>query len=215
MIEKKTFNMPMFGEMIAWVLTPSNFDKEKESLPVIVFLHGSGESHSPEQPLQVGLGELFVPDQDYHGIRAITIYPFCPHKYFWEHIHVPVFEMVNQIVDEYNGDRKRISITGLSMGGYGTWDQLCFHSDFYSCGAPICGGGTVWKAGAIKCPVRVFHGDKDDSVPMEESIKMVNEMKEHGGNVELTIFPGVGHGSWNPAYKKTDLVEWLVSQHKD
>lgn len=112
-------------------------------------------------------------------------------------------------------DPDRLYITGLSMGGFGTWDAIQRKPDLFAAAVPICGGGDVSKASHItKIPIWVFHGAEDNLVNPKWSRDMVEAIKRAGGNPKYTEYPGVGHHSWVPAYSDPELFEWLFSQKK-
>lgn len=204
------------GELHGIVTLPENFDKTKEHLPMIVFLHGSGERGQDAQRVCVqGIPKYFTQNPDYMGQRVITISPQCPENTTWQHIPYSLMSYIKAAVKEYNVDENRISLTGLSMGGFGTWNMLTLFPEYFSCAAPICGGGVPWHTAdttALKgFPIRAFHGTADESVLVSNSVDMTNAAVKAGANVELTLFPGVGHNSWDKAYEETDLITWLVS----
>ena len=128
---------------------------------------------------------------------------------------LPLKELIDQIAEEYHVDRDRISITGYSMGGFGVWDMICTYPEMFSAAAPICGGGLSWRVGVLnKLPIRAFHGGADTVVPPVYSETMVETVKMIGGNATLTVYPGVEHNSWEPAYEQSDLIEWLIAQRR-
>ena len=208
------------GTLSGIVTTPTDFDPAKESLPVIVFLHGAGErgdgSDEGVQKVKVhGIPKIFSADPDYHGLRVITVSPQCPTGMTWNHLAYPLMSWIRAVVAELNGDEKRIAITGLSMGGFGTWEMLMTFPEVFSCGAPICGGGLSWRAGALRgMDLRVYHGLDDPTVPFADSEIMVRAARAGGANVDFIAYDKVGHNSWTRAYEQTDLIEWLVSHSK-
>ena len=114
-----------------------------------------------------------------------------------------------------NGDPDRISITGLSMGGFGTWEMLLTFPHTFSCGAPICGGGLSWRADALRgMKLRVYHGLDDPVVPFSFSEQMVDAARANGADVDFFAYDKVGHGSWFRAYGETDLIDWLAAQKR-
>src|SRR5207244_7702516 len=116
---------------------------------------------------------------------------------------------------EFSIDPKRLYITGLSMGGYGTWDLISRHPELFAAAAPICGGGDEDQAEKIaKLPIWIFHGAKDQAVPVERSRNMVTALKKAGGEPKYTEYPDVGHDSWVRAYKDPELFAWLFAQKK-
>ena len=114
---------------------------------------------------------------------------------------------------EYSIDPQRIYLTGLSMGGYGTWDLLARKPDLFAAGVPVCGGGDESTAEKFaKVPVWVFHGDKDTAVPVGRSRTMVEALKKAGGHPKYTEYAGVGHNPWDKAYADPKLMNWLFKQ---
>ena len=123
--------------------------------------------------------------------------------------------LLDRMIDVYNVDQERIYITGLSMGGYGTWALAEKIPDRLAAIAPICGGGHPEKVDNLKnLPIWVFHGSDDMVVPMEESQKMVDALKKAGGKVKFTVYSGIGHDSWTETYSNDQLYEWLLAQKR-
>ena len=142
----------------ATVTTPTGFDPEKESLPMIVFLHGAGERGEDLSIVnKVGLPKYFTADPDYKGLRVITLSPQCPDYTVWNDVSLQLFQFILKAAKAYNADMDRISVTGLSMGGFGTWEMVISHPDFFSAAAPICGGGMDWRIPSfLPTPIRAF-----------------------------------------------------------
>src|SRR5207237_1227270 len=116
---------------------------------------------------------------------------------------------------EFRIDRKRIYLTGLSMGGYGTWVLLARKPELFAAGVPICGGGHVEGAKKLaKIPIWAFHGDKDGAVPPERSREMIEAIEKAGGKPKYTEYGGVGHDSWTRTYRDPKMHEWLFAQKK-
>ena len=123
--------------------------------------------------------------------------------------------MVQFIDVNYSTLRKCESrgLTGFSMGGYGTWDLSARYPDLFAAAMPICGGGDVQQAGKLtKLPIWVFHGDADKAVPVERSRAMVSAIKQRGGNIKYTEYPGVGHDSWTATFSNPEIMQWLFDQ---
>lgn len=203
------------------VTVPYGFDRNAESLPVIVFLHGAGErgSGSPETVNAVttyGIAKYFTEDPEYQGVRAITVSPQCPENTVWDNITYELMDYIEQAVTYFNGDRSRISITGISMGGFGTWNMIMTFPDYFSCAAPICGGGMAWRVDQRLAgfPIRAFHSTDDPVVDYDNSEEMVSAASAYGADVSLTTYTDTGHASWGPAYEDTDLVIWLTENTK-
>ena len=209
-----------FGSLTGYVTLPSDY-KEGEKLPMIVFLHGIGErgESTPETVDKVcvhGIPKYFVKDPDYKGLRVITASPQCPDKYVWNHI-LPMLKMwIDEVAEKYGADENRISITGLSMGGFGTWDMIGTYPEYFCCAAPVCGGGGVWLAGdKFKGKtIRVYHSIDDTAVPYNYSVIMTEKATKNGAIVDFITYTDKGHGCWDTAYGETDLIEWLAGEKK-
>ena len=119
-----------------------------------------------------------------------------------------------QVLKDYPIDPDRFYLTGLSMGGYGSWALAAAQPGIFAAVAPICGGGSPADASKLKSlPIWVFHGGKDNTVPIAQSERMVDAITALGGNIKFTIYPDAGHDSWTATYDNPELYEWFL-QHK-
>jgi predicted peptidase len=200
--------------------------KEGEKLPLVLFLHGAGE-RGDDNAAQVkhGIKQFLAREAKY---PCILVVPQCPKGVWWANrggkapadAKAPepgalAIELVESLAKEHGADLKRLYITGLSMGGFGTWELIARHPERFAAAVPICGGGDVSRAAVIaKIPQWIFHGDKDTAVKVDESRKMVEAMKSAGGSPKYTEYPGVGHNSWDNAYADDALYEWLFAQKR-
>lgn len=206
------------------------------SWPTVLFLHGAGERGDDGLlPTEVGIGSAIR--RNAARFPCVVVFPECRKDLWWT---VPAMQdqamaALDTSVKEFHGDPARLYLTGLSMGGYGTWGLAARFPGKFAALAPICGGITVppqikklaeqvpdldssadpfpvvaRKIG--KTPVWIFHGDADTVVPPDESRKMEAALKAAGGNVQYTEYPGVGHNAWDKAYGDALFVEWLLSQ---
>lgn len=194
--------------------TPENYDSKTESLPLIVFLHGAGERGVDINEVKIhGIPKIFDKGNE---LRVITVSPQCDLDTTWNAQVDELKAFIDYIADEYNIDKNRISITGLSMGGFGTWAMGIAFPDYFSALAPVCGGnGMIWLAPLLKdIPIWAFHGTEDTVVLPSASIEMVEAVNNAGGKAQLTLYEGVAHDSWIQAYEQTDLIEWLINQVK-
>jgi predicted peptidase len=122
-------------------------------------------------------------------------------------------ENIASMIETYNADVDRVSLTGISMGGFGTWFTALAAPEKFSCIAPVCGGGMPWAASTLKMPIRAFHGDKDTVVSPSQSIDMIDQAQKTNPDALLTLYHNVGHNSWDYAY--TDgLIAWLISNSR-
>jgi predicted peptidase len=187
---------------------PKDYEK-RESWPLLLFLHGSGERGDDlELVKKHGPPKLIAAGKDF---PFIVVSPQCPKDRRWEPIELVA--LLNDLSGKYKVDDGRIYVTGLSMGGFGTWQLASYAPDRLAAIAPICGGGEkYWVKQFAHLPVWAFHGAKDSGVPLERSQVMVDELKKNGGNPKLTIYPEAGHDSWTETYDNPELYTWLLEQ---
>lgn len=175
-----------------------------QTWPLIVFLHGSGERGTDP-------GKLREWGPFHERPLAIIAAPQCLPSFGWEPDKVVAF--VNHVVSKYHADRQRIYLMGYSMGANGTWQTALAHPELFAAIVPICGEGEPKNAKAlVNLSVWAFHGAQDDAVPVEESERMIQAIREAGGKPRLTIIPDAGHGICNTVCARTDLWTWLLEQ---
>ncbi|HMJ64861.1 MAG TPA: prolyl oligopeptidase family serine peptidase [Candidatus Binatia bacterium] len=189
----------------------------KDRWPLMLFLHGAGERgtnltavtrHGPPKVVKTNANFPFI-----------LVSPQCPTGERWS--NETLLALLDDIIRKHRVDTNRIYLTGLSMGGYGTWSLSTAHPEKFAAIAPICGGGDTIsilladgkrKDQLKRLPIWAFHGGKDPVVNVEESEKMVAAYKRIGNrNVELTIYPEAGHDSWTETYNNPKLYEWFLS----
>ncbi|MBO5287041.1 MAG: dienelactone hydrolase family protein [Clostridia bacterium] len=196
---------------LSYILTTPKEMKEEERLPLIVFLHGAGERGEDLEKLKVYCVPKLFTNGKYENAKIITVSPQCPANTTWIDYKNEVIALIDEIIAKYPVDEKRVSLCGISMGGFGTWEiAMTFPNRFHKI-APLCGGGMNWRAWALTMPIRVYHGRRDDVVPLSQSEAMVNSVKIQGGNVEFTVYDDLSHNCWDRAFEETDLIEWLIS----
>lgn len=214
------------------VFVPAVRDASGEA-PVILFLHGSGERGSDNRAqLKVGIGEYVRRHST--QFPAIVVFPQAPAGHEWGQMADVVFAQLDAATREFRGDRQRTYLTGLSMGGFGTWDYALRQPHRFAALVPVCGGLVIERrpsmsvaavAGAADpyaavaarlkdIPAWIFHGAQDDVVPPEYSRRMHAALEAAGGSdVRYTEFPHANHNSWDPAYLETPgLWTWLFGQ---
>lgn len=195
------------------VYVPRDYDPAK-AWPLIVFLHGAGERGDDGlKQTEVGIGRAVRLDPE--RWPAIIVLPQCPEGVWWDKAIHEVDKAVEQTLAEYNIDRKRMYLTGISMGGYATWVYGAQQADRFAALMPICGGGYPEDAKALaSIPIWAFHGAKDEVVLPRESQKMVEAVKEAGGTVTYTEFEDADHNSWDAAYADQKAIRWLFRQSR-
>jgi predicted peptidase len=189
---------------------PKDYD-QKESWPLLLFLHGSGErgddlelvkKHGPPKLIDAGKEFPFI-----------VVSPQCPQERWWEPIELVA--LLDDISSKHKVDADRIYVSGLSMGGFGSWRLAFYAPNKFAAIAPICGGGEkYWAKQIAHLPVRAFHGAKDTGVPPERSQMMIDELMKYGGRPTLTIYPEAGHDAWTETYNDPKLYEWLLQQKR-
>jgi predicted peptidase len=186
--------------------------------PLILFLHGAGErGEDLELVKRHGVPRLAEEDE---SLPLVAVSPQCPKGERW-HLYLKTLgALLDDIVARYSVDPRRIYLSGLSMGGYGTWHLAARYPDRFAALAPICGGGLPScgfpeKARSLRdVPVWAFHGALDTIVPLEEAQRLVDVLRASGGDVRLTVYPDAGHDSWTRTYADPAFFEWLLAQRR-
>jgi predicted peptidase len=200
------------------LFVPHDYKGDKE-FPLILFLHGAGErGDDGEAPVKQGIGNAIKFKNGEKKFPFFVVFPQCSKKGTWK-AGGPDADRALGILDEvqktYKIDAKRIYLTGLSLGGYGTWSLAAADPDRWAAIAPVCGGGDPSMASKIKdIPCWCFHGDQDKAVAVNKSREMIDALKKAGGNPRYSEFPYVGHNSWDPAYTTSELYPWLLAQKR-
>jgi predicted peptidase len=211
-LEEKKFVYPVTLEYSLYL--PEDYQQDATPFPLVMFLHGMGERGSLEYLKRHGLPKKIANGEHF---PFVIVSPVC-HDDSWWTIHMAQLNaLLDEIIQIYNIDEKRVYLTGLSMGGYGTWELATMHPEKFAAVAPICGGGMKeldfpQRVCNLKdTPVWTFHGAKDEIVPIGETEILVETLEKCGGNVKFTIYPDVGHDSWTQTYDNPELYDWLLS----
>lgn len=230
--EGREFKSENGGILKYRLLAPKDFKGGDETkYPLVLFLHGAGERGDDNRVQLIhGMGD-FASDEIMAKYPAFVVAPQCPKNQKWANVDwgadshtMPTepsdsmrltLELLESLQKALPIDANRIYITGLSMGGYGTWDALQRRPDLWAAAAPICGGGDPNGAKVMKdIPIWVFHGDQDGAVKVQRSREMVEALKAAGGSPKYTEYPGVGHDSWTATYRNPEFYAWLFAQKK-
>ena len=217
------------------IMYPLHFD-ETQSYPLVLFLHGSGERGSDNQKQLVHGSRLFRDSLDKYP--AIVVFPQCPESDYWvkmadfkdrhqSHNFEVVYEgkpnpamglvmdLMRELLDKPYVDPERFYVTGLSMGGMGTFEFSWRMHDRVAASMPICGAGpTAYAVGMKDVPMWIFHGIKDDVVRPGYSIAMLGAIQAAGGRARITLYPEANHNSWDPAFADPEFLSWMFSKRR-
>jgi predicted peptidase len=192
---------------------PAGYGEERQAWPLMMFLHGAGERGSDLNKVKVhGPPKLVAAGKD---LPFVIVSPRCPEGDWWTDKTEVLITLLDDVVERYDVDAERIYLTGLSMGGYGTWALAAAYPERFAAIVPICGGGKRFMARRLKdVPVWAFHGARDNVVPLSESEEIVNALKGQGAEARLTVYPEAGHDSWTQTYNNPELYDWLLGHRK-
>ncbi len=220
---------PMPGKQVEQVLSiddveleylcylPRDYAESDEPVPLLLFLHGRGESNGPLSkvatwgpPKYLAAGEQ---------MDFVVLSPQCPRTGWWsdDARQAQLLALLDHAERTWRIDTRRVWVTGLSMGGFGTWRLCADHPGRFAAAVPICGAGDpAWAAKLTALPIWVWHGADDTTVPFAKSVEMVDAIRSAGGErVRFTRLEHVGHNSWEAAYRSPDLWRWLGAQRRD
>jgi len=228
--QAKVFHSPQGNKIPYQIYLPDDLQSDK-LYPLVIFMHGSGQRGSNNiNQLSLGVREIRSFSIQ-HDEPAIIIAPQVPYHDQWVNIspgsHSPensgqptiamklTIALMNNILQTFPVDKNRIYVTGLSMGGFGTWDLIQRFPDTFAAAIPVCGGGDKNKAEQIRhIPVWAFHGEKDTIVEPSRSREMITAIKNAGGNPKYTEYKNVMHDAWTATYSDKNVLKWLFSQKK-
>lgn len=191
---------------------PQDYDKDpSKKWPLIIFLHGSGERGTDLELLKKHGPPKIAEEKQ---LPFVILSPQCPPHRTWD---IPVLALwLDNMMTKYRIDPDRVYLTGLSMGGFGTWAWAESQPHRFAAIAPMSGGGDTWRAHSLKdMPIWDFHGEADPVVPIAASEAIVDAVKKTGNNeVKFTRYPNVGHDCWSLAYNDPELYEWFLKHHR-
>jgi len=231
LFEARVFVSEEGDTLLYRIMVPDEIE-EGEQYPLVLFLHGAGErGNDNTAQLEWGV-HAFANPEFREWNPAIVIAPQVPEDGYWGNLNwredgteltdepsTPLElarQLVLQTIEDFPVDENRLYITGLSMGGFGTWDMITRHPDLFAAAMPVCGGGDPTKAHLlVDMPIWNFHGAKDNVVPAELSRDMIQAIRIAGGSPGYTEYPDTDHFSWIPAYADAHVLEWLFNQRKD
>ena len=194
---------------------PNNYTKGKKC-PIIIQIHGAGGRGSSLEQAKKEHSFFSITEQ-MEDFPFVTIAPVCPGETDTWFDHFPSLKgLIVEVIESDYADPERIYVMGGSMGGYTTWELGMSMPERLAAIVPICGGGMYWNAGRlVNVPVWAFHGAKDPTVLVEESIKMVDAVNKRGGCAKLTVYPDNAHDAWTDTFNNPEVYKWLLSQKND
>lgn len=219
------------------ILFPENFDATKK-YPILFFLHGRGESGNDNQKQLTHGAKQFLKDDFRKQFPAIVVFPQCAESSYWANVEIStdpqgkrsfnfqkrgkptkamhaLLGMIDNFMDKPFVDEKRVYAGGLSMGAMGTYELLRRKKNFFAAAFAICGGDHVANVQKYKeVPLWIFHGEKDDVVPVVFSTIISDQLKVLGKTPKLTLYPNANHNSWDAAFADPELLSWLFSNQK-
>lgn len=181
-------------------------------VPLIIYLHGAGSRGSDLTSLANAgpIGEL----ERGRKIPARIVAPQC-HGDTWFELFETLVDFAETQANENGVDKKRVYLTGVSMGAFAAWQLAMTRPELFAALVPVCGGGMYWNSARLKdMPVWAFHGALDDDVLPEESIKMVKGINKNGGNAKITVFAKADHNAWDPAFALDEMWDWMFGKSK-
>ncbi|MER2490483.1 prolyl oligopeptidase family serine peptidase [Catenovulum sediminis] len=189
-------------------------DAAQKQQALLLFLHGGGEGgDNPQAIKKHGPPKLIAEGK---AFPFYVLAPQNPYKNgFWD--DQAVYELLQKVIAEHNIDPTKIYLSGMSRGGYGAWRLAMNYPNIFAAMAVVC-GASVPKAYAAKVkhiPIKLFHGEKDQVIPVSETIEMYNALTALNADVTLTVYPEADHDSWTQTYQEDALYDWFLSHSRD
>lgn len=226
MMEAETFTASSGLELPYRIFIPASYNSAN-TYPLVVYLHGSGErgTDNTAQVKRNSIMQTLLKQENIQRYPCIIIAPQCPEDMSWGYTQEglddsqtldAVMELIEKLRTHHSINKNKIYITGVSMGGYGTWSLISSNPNYFAAAIPVCGWGDTSKAGElVNLPIWAFHGAKDNVVLPESSRTMVKAIEKAGSSqIKYTEYPGIKHNSWEEAYREEDLFSWLFAQSK-
>lgn len=237
LFQKKVYISAQGDTLPYRILYPENYD-QKRTYPMVMFLHGAGERGNDNEAQLTHGAKLFLADSNRRNFPAIVVFPQCPLNVAWSSVSVDrtkqplefsfnyknpqtgpmraMLALTKELIKKEAVNSNRVYITGLSMGGMGTFEAVYHMPNLFAAAAPICGGGDAasYNKKTVKVPFWIFHGDADPVVNVKLSHDMVDRIKELKGSVKYSEYPGVGHNSWDNAFAEPGYLDWMFGHSK-
>jgi predicted peptidase len=197
-----------YNELDYVLRMPENYE-QTEKYPLVIYVHGAGGRGREIE--KISTHPFFMETEPFLK-NVVSVAPQC-YANTWFDIFEQLQDFIAFMISRPYVDASRVYLVGASMGGYTTWQMAMTRPEWFAAIVPICGGGMYWNAARLKnMGVWAFHGADDKTVLPEESEKMVNRVNACGGNAKLTVYDGVAHNAWTPAFQTEELWAWLFAQ---
>ena len=211
---QKNLTISVQGQYLLFL--PETYGQSNKRFPLILFLHGSGESGTDLNKVKkIGIPRVAPLRKNF---PFMVLAPQCPKTEWWTDTRmiIRVMAMLDEVCNKYRVDRSRIYLTGLSMGGFGTWALLEQFSNRFAAAGVVCGsGGNPYLAYRMRnVPIRIYHGGVDKNVSILNSRSMDSALKKVRANVEMIVYPKMGHSIWKRVYTSDNFYDWLLVQKK-
>ncbi|WP_353568861.1 prolyl oligopeptidase family serine peptidase [Haloferula sargassicola] len=196
------------------IWAPASFKAGKD-LPLVMFLHGVGERGDDNERQVNGLPRTFASPQNQAVRPCIVVAPQCPPEVFWSNPEITenIIDLTEDLAENLPVDEDRIYVAGFSMGGFGTWSVIAEEPKLFAAAVPISGGGNPANARDLrKLPIWNFHGEKDETVSVEQSREMVEALEKAKADITYTEIPGADHGIADQVLRDEKLQQWLFSK---
>jgi predicted peptidase len=232
---KREYTSPQGEKLPYRILFPEGYDQTKK-YPLILVLHGAGERGSDNEKQLTHGSKLFLDSAVRKKFPAVVVFPQCPQESYWASVEIDrsknplvmsfdyskpmtaplrhAMSLVDELSKTEGIDRKCIYITGLSMGGMGTFEAVHRYPNTFAAAIPICGGGDTVRYKKVKTPFWIFHGAADGVVKVDYSRALVEKLKAEKVKVKYTEYPGVNHNSWDRAFAEPDFLKWMFGKRR-
>lgn len=226
------FELRGYGQLPYNIYFPKDYDGHKE-YPIIFFFHGAGERGINNKAQLKHIAPILANEETQKKYPSILVFPQCPVNDYWASVDrsnnewnfsnddrptaagLKAEKLLDQIIETYTVDKNRVYISGLSMGGFGTYSILTRMPEKVAAAIAICGGVNVDNATQFKnIPLQIFHGAQDEVVPISQSKNLAKKLEALKAPFKYTEYPDLGHEIWNKVYEDPSTLEWLFSQTK-
>lgn len=181
--------------------------------PLVLYLHSSGERGDDQRQTHAGLGLALRRHPERFG--CLVLLPQCPEDVTWVERPALLERPLAHALSTLPVDKDRLTLTGISMGGYGCWGWGAANAHRLAALMPVCGGGQPEDYPALcSLPIWAFHGSNDDAVPVAESRRMWDMVREAGGQIRYTEYTDLGHECWDRVYSDPAAITWLLNQRR-